>query len=235
MTRLITVLSIVAGTIFLNTPHASGQLFGQRNVGQPLSRQTAAARNTSARGGATPAKEPPSGLVDESARFIRGNREVSDFVGADGGDDQSFVGRQQVGALAEEIRSAVDELEIQTGPDANQTAEPMMPARVQLYAPRLKVAFDFAPTGVSEVNARLSHHLEASLPAVAANQIEVSVAGNAATLRGVVASEWDRKLAELLLRFEPGIARVENQLQIQPALPSPPQSPPLPPQTRSPG
>jgi hypothetical protein len=230
MTRLIALLSIAASVTFLDAPYASAQLFGQRNVGQPLTRQPVAARNASGGGGAASAKEPSSGLVDETARFIRENRAATDFVGADGREDQSFVGRQQVGVLAEEIRSAVDELEIQTGPDANQTAESVMPPRVQLYAPRLKVAFDYAPTGVSEVNARLSRHLEASFPAVATNQIEVLVAGNAATLRGVVASEWDRKLAELLLRFEPGIARVENQLQIQPPLPPPPQL-----QTRSPG
>jgi len=232
MTRLIAWMCIAASAIFLYAPEASAQLFGQRNVGQPLNRQTTASRNTSTGGGATRAKEPPTGLVDETARFIRGNREVTDFVGADGREEQQFVGRQQVGVDAEEIRSAVDDLAIQTGPDANQTVAPVMPPRVQLYPPRLKVAFDFAPAGASEVNARLSHHLETSLRLGAPSQIEVSVAGDAAILRGVVASERERKLAELLLQFEPGIGRVENQLQIHP--PTPP-VPGLSLPTRSPG
>jgi hypothetical protein len=46
--------------------------------------------------------------------------------------------------------------------------------------------------------------------------IEVSVAGRVATLRGVAASEHDRRLAELLAGFEPGIDSVNNQIRIEP-------------------
>jgi osmotically-inducible protein OsmY len=49
--------------------------------------------------------------------------------------------------------------------------------------------------------------------------MEVSVQGATATLRGVVASARDREMAELLVRFEPGISTVRNELTVQQARP----------------
>lgn len=227
------LLGIALSTIFLYAPDASAQLFGQRSVGQPLNRQATAARNATGRSPPTGraasnaaanrlTTESGAGVVNENARFIRGNRDVSDFVGAANPEAEGFVGRLEAGVDAAEIRSAVDELLIETGADANQVALPVMPPRVLIYAPRLKVAYDFSPTTDIEVNTRLMRQLEASLPVDSSNRIEVLVAGDAAILRGAVASERDRKLAQLLLQFEPGIARVENQLQVQPGeLPKP--------------
>jgi len=242
MTRSIFLLVVTLAMWSLPADGAWAQLFGQRSLGQPLSQRAAAAKASKSRnpvtssrstgaaagtvsvsGGSRPVAESGGSLVNENARFIRGNRDASDFVGAANRDEQQFVGRQEAGVEAEEIRSAVDELQIQTGPDANQTAQPVMPPKVRMYAPRLRVAFDFPPTADSEVNARLTRHLAASLPVESSSRIEVLVAGDAAILRGAVASERERKLAELLLQFEPGIARVENQLQLQPVgLPKPP-------------
>jgi hypothetical protein len=165
-------------------------------------------------------------MVNEKARFIRGNRKATAFVGADTGEGQRFVGSEQA-VTGEEVRSAVDNLTVEMAPDANLTAKPVMPPRVQMYAPRLRVAFDYTGELEGEVNSRLTGRLEKTLPGGASNRIAVSVAGDAATVRGAVASERDRKLAELMLLFEPGIARVRNQLQVRPAeLPQPP--PPTP-------
>jgi len=228
MTRPIALLSVGLILAFFDASGASAQLFGQRTLGQSSTQQSSAARNAAASSrtagtanraaansaGNRPGTESRTSLVNENARFIRGNRDASDFVGSAGREEQQFVGRQ-AGVEAEDIRSAVDELQIQTGPDANQNAQPVMPPRVRMYAPRLKVAFEFAPTAAIEVNSRLTHVLEAALPIESSSRIEVLVAGDAAILRGAVASERDRKLAELLLQFEPGIDRVENQLQIR--------------------
>jgi osmotically-inducible protein OsmY len=236
MTRYIALLGIALSTAFFHATDASAQLSGQRSLGQSVAQQPAATRNAAASSRTTgtasrtttnsagnrPATESRPSLVNENARFIRGNRDASDFVGAAGREVQQFVGRLEAGVEAEEIRSAVDDLDIQTGPDANRMAQPVMPPRVRMYAPRLRVAFDYPPTGDIEVNSRLTHHLEAVLPAESSSRIEVLVAGDAAILRGAVASERDRKLAALLLQFEPGIARVENQLQVQPDEPPQP-------------
>jgi hypothetical protein len=167
-------------------------------------------------------------MVDENARFIRGNREASNFVGADAGEAQRFVGSQQAGQ-GEEIRSAVDELQVETAPDANRTPGPALPPRMRLNAPRLKVGFDFTPQADADVSARLTQRLETKLRSNESRRIEVSVVGDEAILRGEVASDRDRKLAELLAGFEPGIARVRNQLVVRPAdSPQKPREPPAP-------
>lgn len=232
MTRRIVLLSLALAAVFSFATDASAQLFGKRTVGQPLSQRpgTSATNSSSApaaasfsvSGGSRPAGENRGSMVNEKARFIRGNRKATDFVGADTGEAKRFVGSEQAGT-GEEVRSAVDNLIVEMAPDANLTAKPVMPPRVQMYAPRLRVAFDYAGELDGEVNSRLTDRLEKALPGRASNRIVVSVAGDAATVRGAVASERDRKLAELMLLFEPGIARVLNQLQVRPAeLPRPP-------------
>lgn len=193
-----------------------------------------------------------AGVINENARFIRGNRDAEDFVGAARRESQQFVGRQESGIAAEDIQSAVDELRVETGPDANRAVQPRMPARVRMYAPRLKIGFDPLPgttngpatagriaedriedgrtadgqAATGQVvdlafSALVTRRVLTTLPLSSPNQIEVLVAGRAAILRGAVASAREQKLAELLLQLEPGIERVENQLQIQPAGPTP--------------
>ena len=44
--------------------------------------------------------------------------------------------------------------------------------------------------------------------------MEVSIEKGVATLRGVVATEDDRRLAERLARLEPRIRRIDNQLTV---------------------
>jgi osmotically-inducible protein OsmY len=46
--------------------------------------------------------------------------------------------------------------------------------------------------------------------------VEVAVQGGTAVLRGVVATPHDRDLAEQLVLLEPGIARVTNELRVEP-------------------
>ncbi|TWU66325.1 MULTISPECIES: BON domain-containing protein [Crateriforma] len=46
--------------------------------------------------------------------------------------------------------------------------------------------------------------------------VNVQVTGQTATLQGTVASEKDRRMSELLMRLEPGIYDVQNNLQVAP-------------------
>ena len=50
--------------------------------------------------------------------------------------------------------------------------------------------------------------------------MQISIAQRTATLRGAVASEYDRMLAEQLIRLEPGIRQVQNELTVA-AAPAP--------------
>jgi osmotically-inducible protein OsmY len=46
--------------------------------------------------------------------------------------------------------------------------------------------------------------------------IQVQVQGQTAVLRGVVASEYDRRVAEQVVRMQPGIWEVKNELTLPP-------------------
>jgi len=140
---------------------------------------------------------------------------LADFVGRDALDVDSFVGSQQSTGEGG-IRSSIDELDFETVPDAAAAMAPPVPATVPLYPPRLKIGFDYRPRPMAEFSSQLALRLESSL-ANDSNRIEVLVEGDATILRGVVVSERARRLAELLVRFEPEVARVENQLVVQPA------------------
>ena len=236
MTRRLFPLAIALAVSCLSAHDALGQLFGERTLGRSISRQaspSAASRTTAARAtgrtiGAA-AAQPTAGetvpsLMTEGARFLRGNRAASDFVGTDAGETRRFVGGEQAGGEGEEIRSAIDNLQVETAPDANQTASAARTPRVPMNAPRLRVAFDFSPQVPTTVSDQLTRRLQAASLRTGASRIEVSVADGVATLRGAVASARDRKMAELLARFEPGIESVQNQLVVRPA-----DSPPLPP------
>ncbi|MCH1495359.1 MAG: BON domain-containing protein, partial [Rubripirellula sp.] len=47
--------------------------------------------------------------------------------------------------------------------------------------------------------------------------VKVQVVEGRGILTGVVASQRDRRMSELLLRLEPGIREIDNQLTVQPA------------------
>jgi osmotically-inducible protein OsmY len=209
--RHIVLLSALAVAVGIGS-EAWGQLFGQRNLGRTRSRPQ---RPTMTR-----QTLENVGSVDANARYVRGNRDTSDFVGTDSRDQQGFVGLQQAEGTGQ-IRSAVDNLRVRTGPDANRTAQSSSRRRSPMYDPRLSIDFDFRRPGPEDLSARLVGRLESSLRLAETSWIEVSLEAGKATLRGEVASERSRRLARLMLLLEPGISDVQNDLVVKP-----PQSPP---------
>jgi len=188
---------------------AQAQMFGSRSLGSSLSRRSAPSLSK-------------IGAVRGSERYVRGNRRETNFVGADSRDIRGFVG-SQAGASSGRIRSAVSGLRVKSAPDANRGARPTSRSRTSLYEPRLRVDFGFPTVSSEQVSTNLSRQLETSLTrhlrsAISIDQIcaiEVSLEGQKATLRGEVSSERERKLAELLALFEPGISEVQNELIVR--------------------
>jgi hypothetical protein len=232
--RLSVAILFVAVTGVFHAGEAEAQLFGSRDIGRSVTRRarpslstraadgngssTNASGSSRAGAGATGEARAPlesiGTMVDEGARYVRGNREATDFVGADTAEAERFVGALQSGA-GELIQSAVEEqLEIETAEDANQVIEPVLPPRMLLTPPRLQLGFSAPARPSVEMSATVLQHLQAALPSLDPNWFEVSVAEGVATLRGTVASERDRKMAALLVGFEPGIARVQNELTV---------------------
>ena len=230
------LLFAVVGLAACSSP-AHAQLFGERTVGGPsLSRRPSpgqtgsssrqfptgasrTSRTTMASGAERPTFESVGEMVDENARFVRGNREAADFVGSGLEDVQNFVGMQQTDIEAD-IRSAVDELIIEETPDVNLLTQPVIPPRMLLNSPRLQVGFDFTPRPADIVSSQLTRRVGSKLSSNGSNRIEVWVEDGVAILRGEVVSERDRKLAGILVGFEPGVARVQNEIQLATATPA---------------
>jgi hypothetical protein len=145
-----------------------------------------------------------------------------DFVGRDAVDVQqsfqSLNGQQaQLGFAGAMIESFNEMRESRRRWRDRQNAPP--PIHVQL---RPAFAVPTGPPGAAavETQTRISEALTLGGYTTAA----VEVSGRVAVLRGEVASEYDRALAETLVRLEPGVSRVENLLTI-PSSDAPPAAP----------
>jgi osmotically-inducible protein OsmY len=143
---------------------------------------------------------------------IRRSHGRGSFVGADARDKTGFVGSEQAsegGAL----RSAIDNSRIRVA-IANQA---LLPRRKdEMYRPKLTVAFDLPAMSGQTVSSAVAQRLKTVPGLQATSPLAVSVEGRIATLRGEVASERDRALAQQLVLFEPGIDEVHNLLTVKP-------------------
>lgn len=215
MKPLIALAVAFAFLLSVGSDAARAQLFGERTLGKSLS----AKDRTAGKSFLDQAVEG-AGQLDENARYVRGNRTAEDFVGADKTEVAGFVGMSQVETDAP-TRSAVDNLRVRTGQNANRTIAPPMGASL-LNSPRLQLALDAQDASVataSEVSSQMAQRLTTALRSRGPNHIEVSLEDCTAIVRGVVASERERTLAAILLQFEPGVDRVLNELVVQPAQP----------------
>jgi BON domain len=74
--------------------------------------------------------------------------------------------------------------------------------------------FDYRPAGSSQVQSAVEQVLARSTSLSPSRNIRVAVEGPAVVLRGTVASEHDRRLAEALVRLTPGVFDVRNELEV---------------------
>ena len=151
-------------------------------------------------------------------RFIRGNRRPGDFIGSGTRNRSHFTGSQQ-GTVGGRVQPATTSLHVTTPPAVNQPAPSALTAS-GLYQPTLEIGFDL-PNRTAKLSSELTRHLQASPANRQGSRIAVSVEGRTAILRGEVASESDRTLAEQLVLFEPGISTVQNDLQVKRSAPKP--------------
>lgn len=99
------------------------------------------------------------------------------------------------------------------GGGAGQTSRPAIRTRL-----RSAISAPPMPSGQVEMNATSRFRSLATRPAL--NGINVSMRDRTAVISGVVSSARDRRMSELLIRLEPGVARVDNQVVISPSSPA---------------
>ena len=82
---------------------------------------------------------------------------------------------------------------------------------------RLRSAVSVAPLNPAAVQQKATVRLR-SIPAVNNNfsRVNVNVQGRSAVMTGVVGSDRERRMSELLLRLEPGVRDVENRVTVSP-------------------
>ncbi len=202
--------------VLLDCPAVQAQLFGRpRQVGRPLARQP------------QPAAVEEVGMITGSERFLRGNRGRASFVGADQNEDQSFVGSLQASNSGTIVSSTAG---IEAPPDqSRQINRPLTPAKAgQLQLPKIKLQIgDLSNSSAGALERSTTARVQQAVDLISPSSIAVSVTGRTAILRGVVGSDEERKLAEIVVSFEPGISNVQNLLQLAAEAPS--QARPLPP------
>jgi hypothetical protein len=191
---------------------AQAQLFNSTTVGSQAS-----SAGFPGGGGVTVGSRSSSGAITANSRFVRGGRQPTDFVGADSGDRRAFVGAQQT--RNRRARTATTSpLQPRPEPNVNQ-AQPQADSNssTSLYPPRLMLDAELMALQPAGVGASLQRQLDRSPAIRRTGPLEISVEGRTATLRGTVVSTKDRELAELLVRLEPGVSDVQNDLRVKPA------------------
>lgn len=203
---------------------AQGQLFNSTTVGNQASSSAFPGG-----GGVTVGSRSSSNSITANSRFVRGGRQPTDFVGSDSGDRRGFVGSQQT--RNRRARTPATTLPPpRPEPNVNQ-AQPQTDSNssTSLYPPRLMLDPELMAIQPAGVGASLQRQLDRSAAIRRTGPLEISVEGRTATLRGMVASTKDRELAELLVRLEPGVSDVQNDLRVTPAaepIANPPSRPP---------
>jgi len=249
--------ALVGIALLLAADRAWAQSFGTRTLGSTVSQRPSMFGTTGTPGaapqgypggvgqgfpgstqGTVPGQTvgPGPGSVLTSGRFLRQNRAPGSFVGTDARDATHFVGGHE-GNVAAASQSAVTAARPGLAGAVNRTlvspaAGPAAVPRAAMYQPRLEVGFNYGRPATKDVSSALAARLEACPELQRTGPIAVSLEGRTATLRGMVASERDRSLAQLLILFEPGISAVRNELTIPTPAAGPPNTPALRPPER---
>src|SRR6056297_4104551 len=168
---LLVATALIANAFLLETAHA--QLFGERTLGQPLSRRARAAVASPPATDSLPALDS-AGSVQGDERFIRGNRSPNEFVGSERGSQQGFVGSEQAIGVGR-VRTSVESL--RQPPDRSAQINrpvPALPANA-MYYPRLSVSTSEMASASyrSSVTTQRNAKLQTRLSQAAGSNIQV--------------------------------------------------------------
>lgn len=208
----VAIFCLLLGLFFLGVDSlAVAQMFGDRNVGQTLSR----------RNPLSVAAE--SDVLTGGERFLRDNRNPRQFIGgapADGGFVGMIEASDPVNAAAQTGPLPVPGVRPDRSAIINRPINPRRPN--SLLSPQLSLG-DWQSSQTSVGNAvHTQASLERLLKTRFSTQFEVSVVGSMATLHGVARDQEQRQLVEIMTAMEPGINGIQNQIVVNPEpLPSP--------------
>ena len=219
--------AVLAGSVLL-APAASAQsggtvggsqtqgMFGSRSLG--LSQGTVP--GSSGRASGTGFGSGITTGQGSSAGGTTGQRSATGFVGADSSDAVNLRSAQQAGGAATRRTSTAQGLQniFQQFSQGNfNTQQRAQQSRAQ---PNIRISlnmgFEPAPASPAQMEAFSQRLLR--LPGIRfVGPVESELVGRTAVLRGTVASQADRELAEALALMEPDVRDVRNELVVDPS------------------
>jgi osmotically-inducible protein OsmY len=238
------VLAVFSGTLLLadnlwaqsrgGTSGSVPSLFGSRTMGTP----TGASTGTLGRGGLSGGLGGALGggqglsnvlqgsLVTGNERFVRGNQ--GGFIGADTAD-VSAINNSMSGA-AGQTSNRTQNFQRQNATGRNGQRTNQAGGRGQntgrggrsgqrMLQTQLHVAFRHPEPVPATISAKLTARIRKGLSSRLENVAGVEVTGRLVTLRGTVASQYDRMVVEKLVMLEPGVSKVRNELRVVPSQP----------------
>jgi hypothetical protein len=222
------VLGGATGTVWGQMSSSSGMFGNTRSIGQAMGGATSSAfggqgfgttsglGGTGSRSGNTASRVTAIGSSPTVAkRYV--SRPLGEFVGG----DTSTIRTGMLGGLAN-ASSNSNSMGYNMGGGgyrgnsngANGTASSSNSGRL-FYG--LRVGPEILAPANPQLSAVVTRGLARSMRLPTGAPVEVSIrTDRTALLRGVVASAHDRELAEQLVRLEPGVAEVVNELQVAP-------------------
>jgi hypothetical protein len=216
---------------------SSGGMFGSRTTGSGVSagqRTMSGSGSQNGMGTGTGSMDSigTAGQVSTGDRFLRSNRTgANDFVGSTAQEAKgAFIGDVQAGQNANgqgrNTGLGTSGLGNSMGNNAFRQGMNGMGMQSQTQVPVrsiLRVEFDHPQHNTTQISATIARRLQGAPSLGKLGRFQVELQGRTAILRGEVASEHDRVLAEQMARLEPGVWQVQNDLVVagstQPAPP----------------
>jgi hypothetical protein len=204
----------------------AGGAFGARNLGSTL-----APGNRTFAGGAGGAgvgaqggfDNSNVGLIGGNERFLRGNRQAGQFVGADTADARFIGATGGTGTGLGSLNLGGNFGPGGLGPQQQRPDQQgQTPTRAQTTIPtRYRVDFTYSAPAATAVATTLQTRLSNIRGLAALGPLDVQMEGRTAILRGEVATDRDRDLAARLALLEAGVSAVRNELTVaQPQAPA---------------
>lgn len=211
-----TAATIVALVVLSSHSVASAQ-DNQSDRTQNLSVLSGTGGNTT-RGGTGVGTAPDLGVVDpyEAGGFVGASAE--DVRGAMSATGATREGGQSTGRR----QSGFGDSQFGRGGQSRRTGRGYgsRTSASEIRA-RLRLGFRMTRSAPTQRGSKLASRLEKSSWLQRRSPMEATIEGGKAVLRGVVATEHDRVLAERVAELEPGVREVENLLTLAPASESP--------------
>jgi osmotically-inducible protein OsmY len=231
MLRFSLNLLVAVGCLFLGSNYAAAQyggmggsmggdaaggssgMFGNRQMGGSLSAGQGTMMSGSNMQSMLNQVIQSAGTLTGSEPFL--NRQPGQFVGTDANAAQSVMSAMY-GTETNMPQNTYQSMNTQTVTQPSMQLNNGMQQTPQ-FRTRMEIGFSYAPVNTTAVAATLVKRLQGHHGIKSSAPIEVAVQGQTAILRGEVSSDHDRLLAEQLLRLEPGIWLVQNELKVSSA------------------